>query len=311
MTTFGDRLYQLGGVPVGLGGGTIPPTTGNIFYVDNSAVGTDDGIKPGDACLTVDAAIGKCIANNGDTIIVREGHTETISTASSLVIDVAGVTIVCLGHGENQAVFTYSVAVATITVSAANCRWIGGVLLANYSDVASAFTLGAAKCFTLEGARFEDLSSSLNFLSIVTTNSTNNDADDLTVADNKWHGLNTTPLAFVSILANQNRPTITGNRLDLASTDDVSNFLTLSSKIILGAFIAYNFHNVIGATNNELGIFITGSGSTSTGFVIGNQVHSLDTTAQLLSTISTGLRFNDNILGDTADKSGVVMPAIA
>lgn len=311
MTTYGDRLYQLGGIPVGIGNGLVPSTTGNVFFVDSGATGTAIGDSPANACLTTDAAVGKCTASNGDIIIVREGHAETISTASSLVIDVAGVTVICLGHGESQAVFSYSAAASTITVSAANCRFVGGVHQATYLDVASAFTLSTAKSFTLEGARFEDTGSSLNFLSIVTTNATANAADDLTVTSNKWYGLNTTPLAFVSILANQNRPTLTFNRVDLASTADVGSFLTLSNKNVLGAFIAYNVHNPIGASGNTVGIFITGSG-TSTGFVVGNQVCSLDTTTPLLSTTSTGFRFNDNILGGAAgaDLSGIVTPAI-
>jgi len=157
---------------------------------------------------------------------------------------------------------------------------------------------------------FEDNSATLNFLSIITTDAMDNNADDLTVVDNKWYGLNTTPLAFVSILAALLRPTISRNFADLAATSG-GEFITLAAKIVNGARFQDNIHTVVGATGTTTGIFLTGSGSTSTGIVSGNLVSSLDTTSELLATTGTGLVYHENYYTGDADASGKLWPAAA
>lgn len=258
---------------------------------------------------TVDEAVGLCTANSGDTIIVLPGHTETV-TSSSLTLDVAGVNVICLGNGSNRPTFTYGAAAATINVSAANVSWKGGLFVANFADVAAAFTVGAATYFRLDGGEFRDTSSILNFLSVVVTGSTNNEADGLTVVNCKQHGLATTQNAFVSILANEDHILIADNYVEQDATNNAGHFITLSSKIITGARILRNILMVVGATNATVGIFLTGSGTTSSGIVAGNWVSSLDTTTELIATAGTGLTFIENYYTGTADASGKLWPVV-
>jgi hypothetical protein len=282
---------------------------GNVYWVDSASGG--DG-NPGTfvrPLATLDAAINKCTSSNGDFIFVKPGHAETV-TATSIALDVAGVTVHCLGNAEDQAVFTYGAAAATITVSAANCKWIGGHHLANFDNVAAAFTLGTAKGFTLTGAKFEDGTAALHFLSIVVTGATDNDADDLSVVDNTWYALALAPNAFVSILAAELRTTIAGNKVNMLATNDVGHFITLAAKIVSGARIVDNELIVTGATDAAVGIFLTGSGTTSTGIVARNLVASLDTTAELIATAGTGLKYFENYYTGVADKSGKLWPAV-
>ena len=91
------------GIPV-LGGGDLT-TTGNVFFVHNST-GSDsnDGIGPGSALKTLDYAIGKCTADQGDTIIIMPGSDETVAT--TVEVDVAGINIIGLGHGQSTAMLT-------------------------------------------------------------------------------------------------------------------------------------------------------------------------------------------------------------
>lgn len=283
-------------------------TTGSVFFVC-SVTGSNDnaGTDPSAPKATVQGAISLCTANKGDKIIVMPGHAETV-TSTSINLSTAGVSVICLGTGLERPTFTYSTAAATITVSAANCSFVGGHHKANFLDVASAFTLGAAKDFKLLGNTFRDGTASLNFLSIVTTGATDNDADSLVVDSNEWYGLNTTPLAFVSILAAELRPRLTNNTVNLAATSG-GEFVTLAAKIISGAVIANNIHNVVGATGTTTGIFLTGSGTTSTGVVVGNIIASLDTTTELLFTAGTGLTYFENYYTGVADKSGYLVPA--
>ena len=95
---------------------------GDTIWVDSGANGSNavnDGSyeKP---YLTLDFAIGKCTASNGDAIVIKPGHAET---TTAIALDVAGVKIVGLGYGRNRPTFT-STAAATdlIDVTAANCQ---------------------------------------------------------------------------------------------------------------------------------------------------------------------------------------------
>ncbi len=91
------ELYA-GGVPV-LGGGGPYMTTGTTFFVDSGHASAADssatnwGKRKDQPFATVDYAIGKCAANNGDIIFVMPGHAENISAATSWVQDVAGVRV--------------------------------------------------------------------------------------------------------------------------------------------------------------------------------------------------------------------------
>lgn len=292
--------------------------SGKVFLVGKAAIAHRDiytDIFETDAngvprfYATVDAAIGACTANAGDTIIVLPGHTETV-TSTSIALDVAGVNIIGLGNGLNRPTFTFGAAAATITVSAANCSWKGCHFIANFADVAAAFTLGAAKDFRLENNTFVDNASNLNFLSVVVTGATNNDADGLTVVGNFQKGLVATQNAFVSILANESRINISDNFCDQAATNNAGHFITLSSKILSGARIARNRLVVVGATGATVGIFLTGSGTTSTGIVENNYVSSLDTTTELIATAGTGLVYFENYYTGTADASGKLWPVV-
>ena len=77
------------GVPVeGLGGiGSPLLTTGSVFHVDSgadAASNSNAATNPKQPAATLDGAIGKCTANNGDVILVAPGHSETISAAAAI-----------------------------------------------------------------------------------------------------------------------------------------------------------------------------------------------------------------------------------
>ena len=298
------------GVPVIGSGTTIPVTTGSYFFVD-SALGTagNDGKAPTSALATVDQAIGKCTANKNDVIIIMPGHAETV-TATSIALDVAGVQIVGLGTGLKRPVFTYGAAAATITVSAANCSWSRCHFIGNFDNVAAAFTLGAAKDFVLQDNTLVDNSAALHFLSAVVTGTTDNAAAGLTIIGNYWWALALSPDAFVSILGDCDRLNISQNHADMAATNDVGHFLTITGDTILGARIVGNVLNVTGSTGAAVGIFLTGSSTDNTGIVAYNLVSSLDTTTELIATAGTGLKFFENYYTGTADASGKLWPAV-
>jgi len=292
--------------------------SGKVFVVGDSSTanlgmiqdlfGTDND---GDVryLATVDAAFAECIADAGDVILVMPGHSETV-TATSIAHDVAGVSVIGLGSGLNRPTFTYGAAAATITVSAANGMWKNCHFIANFDNVAAAFTLGAAKDFILEDCTFDDKTAALHFLSIVVTSATDQEAEGLQVIGNRWNGLALAPNAFVSILAATDRVRINDNVVFMDATNDVGHFVTLAAKIVLEFECKNNRAVIVGATDAAVGIFLTGSGTTSKGIVENNYVSSLDTGTELIATAGTGLVFFENYYTGVADKSGKLWPVV-
>lgn len=117
LTNFPNGLSSFG-IPL-YGDSTVVPGSKAIFL--SSVVGKDsnDGLSADTAVATFDQAMTLATANKGDTIYILPKHAETV-TATNMVADKAGVTIVCLGNGSTRPTFTFGAAAATITVSAAD-----------------------------------------------------------------------------------------------------------------------------------------------------------------------------------------------
>lgn len=113
---------------------TLATTTGNVFYVD-SGIGVDsgDGNTSNSPFATLDYAVGKCSANNGDVIVLMPGHAETITADSGVDIDIAGITVIGLGYGAARPTFTFTTAVtadfklAAASTVVCNVLFLGGI----------------------------------------------------------------------------------------------------------------------------------------------------------------------------------------
>jgi len=144
-------------------------TTGVRIYV-HSGTGSDAtgyGYSPDTPVATLDYAIGLCTANQGDIIYVMPGHAESISAATSLVIDVASIKIIGLGYGANRPKLTFSTAdTATISVTAANVTIENIQFYADYpGGIAVGITLAAtADGFRLINCRAEEAANTKEFL---------------------------------------------------------------------------------------------------------------------------------------------------
>lgn len=93
------------------------------FWVD-STIGSN-GNKGTDKApfATIDYAIGRCTAARGDIIYVAAGYTESISTATQLVVDVEGISIIGLGNGVNRPTLAFTTAdSAVVNITGANVR---------------------------------------------------------------------------------------------------------------------------------------------------------------------------------------------
>lgn len=309
LTHFPNGISSFG-IPIIGSGPTIPVTMGNYWFVcsntgSNGNIGTKD--KP---FATIDYAIGKC-STKGDVIIVAPCHAETISTASAITCDVAGVTIVGLGTGTYSPKITFdTMATTTITITAASVTWDNIIFNANYADIATAFVVSGADA-TIKNCRFVEQTTNMNFLSCIITTSTNNAADGLKVLFNRRYSVDAAALAFISILGNINRLEVIGNFDNQASAANVGHFMICSSKVCLGTMVLGNVLNLTGDNNAQtVGVFQTGSSSTSTGVFAYNLVGSLDATTELFNTASQGFKLFENRMTGAADKQGYLVPAV-
>lgn len=102
--------------------------SGRRFFVDSTSNNKGDDADHGSTVNTPFATIAYAVAqallgsNRGDVVYVLPGHTETVTTAGGITMNVDGVHLVCMGSGRDRAVVTLSGSVAaSINISADNC----------------------------------------------------------------------------------------------------------------------------------------------------------------------------------------------
>lgn len=94
------------------------------FFVDSGHAQASDGNDGEDRnypMRTIDAAVARCAANNGDVIHVLPGHTETVTAANGVDLDVAGIKVKGYGRGLSRPVISLGTAVgASMRLNAAS-----------------------------------------------------------------------------------------------------------------------------------------------------------------------------------------------
>jgi hypothetical protein len=136
---------------------------GNVFWVDSTnGLASDSAAGRGTfnyPFATIDYAVGRCTADNGDKIFVAAGHTETVTAAAGLDLDVAGITIIFMGEGANRATITFTTAVtADMDVDAANITMINPRFTAGIDALTGPIDVNAAN-FKLINAQYVDTTS--------------------------------------------------------------------------------------------------------------------------------------------------------
>ena len=299
------------GIPLLGASADIPVSTGNYFYVDSSTGINQVGYGTRETPFsTIDYAIGQCTANKGDVILVMPGHTETITAAGGITLDVAGVSIIGLGNGSLRPTITYTTAATgTFLISAANCLVKNLIFNANYADVATAILVSGLNN-RVEGCLFKEQTTNMNFLNCFRTGAVANAQDGLEIVNNTRISIDAAALAFVSILGSTNRLLISGNFDNQASTADVGHFITMGAFVCLGARILGNVLNLTGDNNAQtVGVFMTGSSTSSTGVVAYNLCGDLDTTTELFDTAGLDFHHFENYKTGTIALSGRLTPA--
>lgn len=291
---------------------------GKAFWLSNNTTGLLAGQRGGSdqnrgdfnsPFSTLAGALAQCVAGRGDVIFVKPGHAETVSSSTALTLSVAGVAIVGLGTGSARPKWTIDTAnTATINVSAADVSMQNCQVVGNFLSIAAAFTLSTAKNFTLQDVEIRDTSSVLNFLNAVKSTGAANTADGLTLINTNWKGLGTTSVnAFVLSANDIDSLTVKNCNVKLARTVDAAA-IVITAGVLTNADVGNNrVYTAQTATSN--GSLINVGGTTSTGFVYGNYVQTLTTTADKLFTTTVGLSAFENRVTGVVGATGFVIPA--
>lgn len=306
-TNFPNGITSMGVPAVG---NSIPTTNGNYYFV-SSVTGSNgnDGSSMETPYATLAYVVdNKVRANKGDVIVVLPGHTETISSATGMVMDTAGFSVVGLGEGGLRPTFTLGTAnTATIAVSAANISISNCIFVANFLSIAACFTLTTAANFTLTNCRFRETSNILNFLNIIKSTGAANTVDGLTVIGNKWNGLGTTSVNTFILTANDiNRLTVLGNQVVNATTVNAASLVIVTAGILTNADVGYNqtYRNNTTSTASLISV----GGTTSTGLVYNNYTQTLDTGTNVLFATTVGLAAFNNYITGVKGASGFLIP---
>ena len=149
LTNFPNGVSSFGMPLIGM-------TTGSIFFVHHTGSNGNSGTDRDNPFSTIDYAIGQCTNNKGDIIFVMPGHTEAITGASEINLDVAGVSLIGLGSGLDMPQVDYTHASGEVSISAANVTIQNMNFHANITDVLIGIEVAAAgDNFTIRGCRFD------------------------------------------------------------------------------------------------------------------------------------------------------------
>lgn len=261
---------------------------GKVFWVGNSATllvgekGASNGNKGGflDPFLTIDYAVGQCAANRGDIIFVRPGHTETVTAAAGLDLDVAGIALVGLGSGSNRPTVNFTTATtADMDVDAANITMVNFLFTGGIDALAAPIDVNAAD-FKLINCEWRDVTGQATDVILADAN-----ADRLLIDGHVHHGAAAAGGASAIALIGMDNPTIRNFKL-------VGNFSVGAIDIRTTAAVDVDISNGYVWNKNAADIAVVDTITASTGRIGPNLFVMLTDNAANITEAVTGATFH-------------------
>ena len=282
---------------------------GDVYWVDSNGGGSSKGTFSSPVA-TLAAATALCTADNGDYVMMKPGHAETITGAGGITFDKAGVSYVGMGSYDARPTFLMDgAATVTCLVTAANESVYNCKFVAGHSDITTFSTITGKGC-RFEACHFEDNVSGENFVAVFRAGVADNDFDGLELIDNVLDfGADVAVLAPINLLKASRDVRIIGNRIN--GDFDTSTYAAIYS----GDIVALNIeiaHNLIwNAHDGNACICISLTNTASTGWMHNNYAleHEAASSTPFLAGANAIGQFNNLYVGDD-NASGFVMPAI-
>jgi len=259
------------GMPI-IGSGPVM-TTGNVFFVDSGATNASDGNvgSKESPCATLDGAVNLCTAANGDVIFVMPGHAESLAADSAVDIDVAGVSVIGLGKGDNRPVFTFATATTADFKMAADDLYIANLVFkSNITNLAMMIEVSGDDC-EITNCLFAEGTASM--LTAITIGVADGDADHCWVHHNEFRmdepGASNVGDAAIAIVVDNDNIRIEDNWIfgdfDLAGID-----VTTAGNACDNLWIARNY--VENTATGQHAIEITTAGTMNGGAIVDNRL---------------------------------------
>lgn len=275
ITNFPDGVSSFGMPVVGQG---VPIARAYKFVCSTYGSNGNDGTLEA-PYATIDYAIGKCTASRGDTIVVMPGHTETVTAAGGIALDVAGVNIIGIGEGSIRPTVNFTTATtASFLVTAANCTVKNILFTGGVDALANPIHIQAADV-TLDGCEWRDVTGQATDV-ILTTAAANR----LKVVNHRHDGATAAGGASAIALVGGDRIRIENCRFD-------GNFSVGVIDIRTTATTDLEISNVVARTQNAADIFLVDTITGSTGMIGPNIYLRLNDNAANITEALTGATF--------------------
>jgi len=291
------------GVPVMGGGGNIPFSTGTYFFVDSvTGSNSNDGKDPDHPFDDIDYAVNQCTADKGDVIIVMPNHTEDIASAGDIDLDVAGITIVGLGHGLTRPTITYSTTLSDIDVDDEDIT-VDNIYfdLTGVDETPIGIDVNE-KNFTLSNCEF--LMCDTGGQAVVGSD-VGTSASSCKILNTKFYAPDAGAASAVNISA-----TCVGLEVDNCHFDgDFSNAAIYCTSAMVNLNLKLT-HNLIRQDHASMAGIDLGASSSSEGICAYNVIAVADSTASKLqgTTDLSGMNWFENYVSGVVTGSGIVQP---
>lgn len=281
------RKSQISGIPRGFG---------KDWYVDSvTGAASSSGKNPTEALSTIDLAVAKCTANQGDRIIVLPGHVETVTAAGGLDLDVAGITLIGLGAGAARPKINFTTATtADMDVDAASITMVNFLFTGGIDALAGPIDVNASD-FSLIGCEWRDVTGQATDVIIADAN-----ADRLLIEDYFHNGAAAAGGASAIALIGMDNPVIRHFRI-------IGNFSVAAIDCRTTAVVDLDIYDGYIWTKNAADIAIKDTVTGSTGKIGPDLNFMLTDNAAVITESITGATFQqfdpiyvNNLAGEKA-----------
>ena len=253
---------------------------GNVFWVDSGAGSNGNKGTFDRPFSTIDYAVGRCTADNGDIIFVKPGHTETVIAAGGLDLDVAGIAVIGLGTGSLRPTVNFTTATtADMDVDAANISVYNILFTGGIDALAGPIDVNAAD-FALVNCEWRDVTGQATDVILADAN-----ADRLLIDGHLHRGAAAAGGASAIALTGMDNPTIRNFRI-------VGNFSVGAIDIRTTAAVDVAIHDGYVWTKNAADIAVVDTVTASTGRIGPNLNIMLTDNAANITEAVTGATFH-------------------
>jgi hypothetical protein len=283
---------------------------GNVYWVDSGGGGGSKGTFKSPVA-TLAEGLALCTANNGDYVMVKPNHAETITGAGGITLDKAGVSVIGMGHYNARPTFLMDGATTvTCLVTAANCAMYNLLFKAGHSDI-TVFGTITAKGFICDSCQWTDNAASENFIGIWNVSAADNDADGLQLLNNTFDsrsdGATLTPFNLlkdtrdVKIIGNVFQGDFDSGAFACIYSVDTEHHYNIE--------IAYN--KIFNDHTANACLCISVGSTTSTGFMHNNMASGKEATGSTpFLSPAGGIRCINNLYSGDDSVSGYLLPPI-